>query len=86
MVASVTPGLVMAADTQAAAAGLLSARAKPSRLGIFRLLREGPMAVGAVADALGLDVVNVSHHLNTLRRARVRKRAANPVLEVHQPG
>jgi ArsR family transcriptional regulator len=52
-----------------AAVPLLAALADPTRLRVVRLLRDGPMTVGAVAAALGLEVVNVSHHLGQLRRA-----------------
>jgi DNA-binding transcriptional ArsR family regulator len=47
----------------------LSALASADRLRIVRLLRAGPRHVGAVAEELGLALVNASHHLNVLLRA-----------------
>jgi DNA-binding transcriptional ArsR family regulator len=44
----------------------LGALAEPIRLRIIQLLREGPRNVGEVAAALGISVVNTSHHLQVL--------------------
>jgi DNA-binding transcriptional ArsR family regulator len=49
----------------------LGALAAPDRLRIVRLLRDGPLNVGQIADALGLLVVNASHHLNVLLAANL---------------
>ena len=45
--------------------------AAPDRLRIVRLLRSGPRNVGAIANELGLSLVNASHHLNVLLRAQL---------------
>jgi ArsR family transcriptional regulator len=42
-----------------------------SRLGILLACLEGPVAVGALAAALGLSPSLVSHHLRLLRAARL---------------
>jgi DNA-binding transcriptional ArsR family regulator len=52
-------------------AQLLSALAAPERLKIIRFLAEGPHNVTEIADMLGIPSVNVSHHLNVLRHARL---------------
>jgi DNA-binding transcriptional ArsR family regulator len=52
-----------------ACARKLSALAAPERLRIIRYLRGGEHNVGEIADALGLKLVNVSHHLNVLYHA-----------------
>lgn len=45
----------------------LQAIAEPTRLLIFDLLRTGPKNVSEVANALEIEIVNVSHHLGVLR-------------------
>src|SRR5688572_28568050 len=50
-------------------ARLLRAVADPERLRIIQCLRAGPRSVGEVAAELGVEVVNVSHHLGVLRQA-----------------
>src|SRR5204862_5610456 len=63
-------GIVMADPWQAdRCARSLRALAEPDRLRIMVCLRDGPKNVGAVAECLGLPVVNVSHHLGVLRQA-----------------
>jgi DNA-binding transcriptional ArsR family regulator len=52
-------------------AQLLSALAAPERLKIIRFLADGPHNVTEIADMLGIPAVNVSHHLNVLRHARL---------------
>ncbi len=52
-------------------ARLLAAVAEPTWLLIVRLLRSGPRTVGVVALALGVPVVNASHHLRLLSGAGV---------------
>jgi DNA-binding transcriptional ArsR family regulator len=48
-----------------------TALSEPNRLRIVELLRDGPQAVGAIADSLGLNQPQVSKHLNTLKKARL---------------
>lgn len=48
-----------------------TALSEPNRLRIVELLRDGPQAVGAIADTLGLNQPQVSKHLNTLKKARL---------------
>ena len=58
--------------TQTAAVTQLAALAQESRLAIFRLLvQEGPegLAVGRIAEALGLANATLSFHLKTLSQA-----------------
>jgi DNA-binding transcriptional ArsR family regulator len=50
-------------------ARLLRAVAEPERLKIIHTLRSGPRHVGELAELLGSDIVNVSHHLGVLRNA-----------------
>jgi DNA-binding transcriptional ArsR family regulator len=50
---------------------MLAALAAPERLQIIRLLRSGPHCVGAIADELGIPLVNLSHHLSVLCHARL---------------
>jgi ArsR family transcriptional regulator len=50
-------------------ARLLRAMADPERLKIVQCLREGPRNVSEIAELLGGEVVNVSHHLGVLRQA-----------------
>jgi DNA-binding transcriptional ArsR family regulator len=52
-------------------AELLSALAAPERLKIVRFLADGPRTVSAIAEMLGVPAVNVSHHLNVLRNAKL---------------
>ena len=48
---------------------LFAAVGEPTRIGILTALREGESAVAPLAERLGAVMVNVSHHLNVLRRA-----------------
>lgn len=50
-----------------AVASTLQALATPSRLLILARLREGPVAVGELAEAVGLGQSAVSHQLRLLR-------------------
>lgn len=50
-------------------AGMLAAVAEPTRLLILYRLAQGPHHVGALAEALGLPMVNMSHHLGVMRQA-----------------
>ncbi len=52
-------------------ARMLRAMADRERLKIVQCLREGPKNVGEIADQLGVEMVNVSHHLGVLRQAGV---------------
>lgn len=48
-----------------------TALSEPNRLRIVELLRDGPHAVGAIADTLELNQPQVSKHLNALKKARL---------------
>jgi len=50
-------------------AAALRALADPDRLRIVTCLRGGPKNVSDLAQALQIEVVNLSHHLAVLRRA-----------------
>ena len=52
-------------------AQLLAALAAPERLKIVRFLADGPHNVTQIADMLRIAAVNVSHHLNVLKQARL---------------
>jgi ArsR family transcriptional regulator len=53
-------------------AALLAAVAEPTRLRVlWQLAKEGPMHVGALSDAVGIKMVNMSHHLGVMRQAGV---------------
>lgn len=47
----------------------LKAMSEPSRIRIIDLLRDGERTVSGIADALGEEVVNISHHLGILFHA-----------------
>lgn len=49
-------------------AAMLAAVAEPTRLRILEQLAAGPRHVGALADALGVPMVNMSHHLGVMRQ------------------
>jgi DNA-binding transcriptional ArsR family regulator len=50
-------------------AAALRALADPDRLRIVTCLREGPRNVSDLAQALQIEIVNLSHHLSVLRHA-----------------
>ena len=52
-------------------ASLLQALAAPERLNLIRLLAEGPRNVTDISDSLGVPMVNLTHHLNVLKHARL---------------
>ncbi len=52
-------------------AALLQALAEPSRIRVIDCLVTGPKHVSQLAELLGAEVVNVSHHLGVLRNARM---------------
>ncbi len=56
--------------------------AEPMRIRILDHLRDGPMAVGALASAIGTSQQNVSKHLSLLYGAGIvgRERAGNAVI------
>jgi DNA-binding transcriptional ArsR family regulator len=47
----------------------LKALGEPMRLRIVDVLRDGEKTVGAIADTIGEEMVNVSHHLGILYHA-----------------
>ena len=51
------------------ASELFKALGSPTRIGILRLLGEGPLCVGALAVRLGVTPAAISQHLVMLRRA-----------------
>ncbi len=55
------------------AAELLSAIGEANRIRIIEALWNGKKNVTQLSDALGLAVVNVSHHLSVLKSARLVK-------------
>jgi len=50
---------------------MLKAIADADRLRLLLELRSGPRNVGALAQAIGTEIVNASHHLSVLRNAKV---------------
>ena len=52
-------------------AELLSALASPDRLTIVRLLVQGEKNVTQITETLEIAPLNVSHHLNALKHARL---------------
>ena len=75
-------------------AALLAAVSEQTRLCVlWQLARQGPMHVGALADAVGIEMVNMSHHLGVMRQAGIledtkdgRKVVYNLRPEVFSPG
>ena len=51
----------------------LKALSEPVRLRIVSALRGGPKSVSDLSDALKVELVTVSHHLQILRNARIVK-------------
>ncbi len=58
-------------DYQAArkVATRLAALAEPTRVRVIDRLAHGPLHVGALAELLGVPMVNLSHHLGVMRQA-----------------
>jgi DNA-binding transcriptional ArsR family regulator len=54
-----------------AVARMFAALGEPTRLKIATHLLAGPSHVGALADAVGEPMVNISHHLGVMRQAGV---------------
>lgn len=50
-------------------AGMLAAVGEPTRLLILYQLAQGPHHVGALAETIGIPMVNMSHHLGVMRQA-----------------
>src|SRR5262245_30011837 len=65
------PPMPRARTPAAEQARLLAAVAEPTRLDILGLLRGGPRAVGTIAAAVGVPLVNISHHLRVLREVGI---------------
>jgi DNA-binding transcriptional ArsR family regulator len=61
----------------------LSALADPTRREIFERLRDGPKAVGVIADGLPVSRPAVSQHLKVLREAGLVAERADGVRRVH---
>jgi ArsR family transcriptional regulator len=49
----------------------LKALADPDRLKIIQCLQDGPKHVSQIAQLLGAEIANVSHHLGVLRHANL---------------
>lgn len=49
----------------------LAALAEPTRLRVLDRLAQGPLHVGALAELLGVPMVNLSHHLGVMRQAGI---------------
>src|SRR5947208_9676191 len=65
-------GLVVHMDDQlqsTVCARYLKALSEPDRLKIIQCLQAGPKNVSELAELLGRELVNVSHHLGVLRHA-----------------
>lgn len=52
-------------------AAVLAGVGEPTRMGILAELAAGAAPVGELAARLGVPMVNMSHHLNVLRRAGI---------------
>lgn len=52
-------------------ARMLRAMADRERLKIIQCLRTGPKNVSEIAESLGAEIVNISHHLGVLRQASI---------------
>ena len=50
-------------------ASLLAAVGEPTRMQVLLILAHGPRNVGQLADAVGIPMVNMSHHLGVMRTA-----------------
>ena len=50
-------------------AGMLAAVGEPTRMMILHHLTAGPSHVGGLAAAVGVPMVNMSHHLGVMRQA-----------------
>ena len=71
MAAKQSPQDRMSADRCAV---YLKALGEPLRLRIVDVLRDGPRNVGDLAEALGVEVITVSHHLGILKNAGLVER------------
>jgi DNA-binding transcriptional ArsR family regulator len=49
----------------------MAAVAEPTRLRVLWQLASGPMHVGALAEAVDIEMVNMSHHLGVMRQSGV---------------
>ncbi|QEL17582.1 ArsR/SmtB family transcription factor [Limnoglobus roseus] len=49
----------------------LAAIAEPTRIRILRALAGGPLSVGKIAECVGNQLVNVSHHLRLMMRVGI---------------
>ena len=52
-------------------ADMLAALAEPTRVQILHQLVQGPKFVGQLSEALGVPMVNMSHHLGLMRNAGI---------------
>jgi ArsR family transcriptional regulator, nickel/cobalt-responsive transcriptional repressor len=52
---------------------MLKALSEPIRLRIVDVLRAGPKNVSEIAEAVGIEIVNASHHLGILKHAGIAR-------------
>ena len=76
------------AETARAIAERMQVLSTPSRVQILGRLKEGPCAVGDLADAVGMEPSAVSHQLRQLRHLGFvvgRRRGKQVVYDLHDP-
>ena len=66
-----TPGRDSSLSRAEATAKILKAVSDLDRLRIIHLLRGGAKNVSQLANALGAEIVNISHHLSVLRESNI---------------
>jgi ArsR family transcriptional regulator len=74
------------ADTAELIAETMQALSTPSRVRILAHLRDGPCAVGELAEAVGMEASAVSHQLRVLRYLRLvtgERQGRNVVYALH---
>lgn len=67
-------------------AEIMQALSTPSRVGILARLRESPLTVGELAEAVGMEQSAVSHQLRMLRHLRLvvgERQGRNVVYALH---
>ena len=78
----------MDAELARAVAERMHVLATPSRVLILARLKDGPSAVGELADSVGMESSAVSHQLRQLRHLGLvvgRRRGKQVVYELHDP-
>lgn len=59
----------MKSKNDKAVAKFIAAVAEPTRIAVIRQLVGGTKTVGELAKAIGVEIVNISHHLGVMRQA-----------------